>query len=71
MVKLIHFFLTSLGYTQVKHVEIDEFQDFTEDAVKRFQRDQKLTKPTPGVVDFETFSAFAKVLHVYYKDRLK
>ncbi len=70
IVKLIHFFLAALGYTQTKHVEIDEYQDFTVDAVRRFQEDQKLRKPTPGVVDFETFSAFAKVLHVYYKDRL-
>ncbi len=71
MVKLIHFFLASLGYTQVKHADIDEYQDFTVDAVKRFQQDQILTKPTPGEVDFETFSAFAKVLHVYYKDHIQ
>lgn len=69
-VKLLHTYLAALGYTQWKNVENETFGDWTEDAVKRFQRDQKMTRVPAGVVDYETASAFAKVLHVFYKERL-
>ncbi|USK34651.1 hypothetical protein LIT25_04625 [Bacillus sp. F19] len=58
-----------MGYTSWDNREVDEFRPFTEDALKRFQADQKIygnNEPT-GVYDYVTARAFALVLSVYHK----
>ncbi|QNG60401.1 N-acetylmuramoyl-L-alanine amidase [Bacillus sp. PAMC26568] len=68
-VKVLNHQLASLGYTGWDNRENDEFRPFTEDALKRFQTDQKVygRKPATGIYDFETARAFALVLSVYHK----
>ncbi|MEH7239553.1 N-acetylmuramoyl-L-alanine amidase [Bacillus sp. JJ1562] len=69
-VRVLHYHLASLGYTQWKNAEIDVFGDWTKDALFRFQRDQKL-RQQEGIYDFKTAIAFAQVAEVYRQHWLK
>ena len=56
----------SLGGCPREDFERPHFDHWTEKGVQRFQKAQKMKAPKPGVVDYDTFIAFAKVMRVYH-----